>query len=64
MPHMKRKRRIRPTTRVGRTRRTQIFKLLRRTRLRKAERETLLTELNALSPYKAELAAQENTLVV
>jgi hypothetical protein len=56
----KRKRRIRPTTRLGRTRRTQILKLLRRTRIRKAERETLLTELDALSPYPA----QESTLVV
>jgi hypothetical protein len=53
----KRRRRVRPTTRKARARRTELFRLLRRSRVRKADREAYLAELDKISPYPPEPSA-------
>jgi hypothetical protein len=48
---MKRPRRIRPTTRAGRARRTELVRLVRNRRATQEQRAAVIAELNARWPF-------------
>jgi hypothetical protein len=58
---MKRPRRIRPTTRAGRARRTQLIRIIRNRHLTQEQRAAAVSELNARWPF-IERPANDNAV--